>query len=247
MEKLIIPSILTVSDVVSMTDAVLKITLPATEFDVKFRDLYSRNKLIFDRLVKNQKNTLKSGLTDLLFLRNKNRGSAYLCFRYIINGLSLSIIEDVSAKASKLLAILEKHGKDVYRRSYKAESAVLLSLFQEFDSIENQQILADLGLIQYYNSLKAAQGEFDLVSSQKSEEKTLLNKETEAATFVLDEMIPSLTGLVAMLQLYSEIEPAVYSDMFNRVVTSISETNTTARSRQTRKQNKKEEEKPAKA
>ena len=247
MEKLIISSILTVPDVVNMTDSILKITFQGTETDTKFRDLYSRNKVIFDRLVKNQKNTLKSGLTDLLFSSNKNRGSAYLCLRYIIHGMSLSIMDDVSAKANKLLAILDKHGKDVYRLGYNAESAALLSLFHEFDQAENQQLLVDLGLLLYYESLKTAQTDFDSVSTQKSEEKTVMNNDSEAATLIVDEMIPSLTGLVAMLQLYSELEPAVYGDMFNRVVTCISETNAIARSRKTRKQNKKEEAKPAQA
>lgn len=151
----------------------------------------------------------------------------------------------MAGKATKLYAILEKHGKDVYRLGYKAESAVLLSLFQEFDQAENQQLFADLGLLPYYDSLKTAQAEFVLVSTQKSEEKTLLNNDMEAATLILDEMIPALTGLVAMLQLYCELEPAVYSDMFNQVVTCISETNAVARSRKTRKQNQSEEEKPA--
>lgn len=88
MGKLIIPSILTVSDVVNLTDNVLKITLPGTGTDAKFGDLYSRTKLIFDRLVKNQKNTLKSGLTEKLFASDKNRDMSYVSLRYIINGMS---------------------------------------------------------------------------------------------------------------------------------------------------------------
>ena len=248
MEKLIISSLLSVSDVVNLTDEILKITLPAKATDAKFSDLHSKTKLVYDRLVKNQKNTLKSELTDQLLASDKNRDAAYLSFRYMVNGLSLSILEATAAKASKLLAILEKHGKDVYRLGYKAETAILISLFQEFDLPENQQLLTDLSLVPYYQSLKTAQDEFDLVSSQKTDELTLKETDSEAATQVLDEMNPALNNLVAMLQLYSELEPDVYSDMFNRVLTCINETNAVARARKTRKQNQNEAEKtPAQA
>jgi len=245
MEKLIIPSILTVSDVVNLTDNVLKITLPGAPVDSKFGNLYEKNKQIFDRLVKNQKSSLKSEFTDGLVQSDKRRDMAYMAIRDITGGISMSLIEDLAAKGTKLYSIIEKLGTNVYRLGYKAESAILLSLFVEFDKPENQQLLAELGILPYYNSLKEAQASFDSVSSQKSDEKTLQSNESEAATMVLVEMIPALTSLVAMLQLYSELEGGIYTDMFNRVVTAITEINTTARARKTRKQNQKEEVKPA--
>lgn len=243
MEKLIVPSILTVSDVITLTDNILKITLPGTGSDSKFGNLYAKNKQIFDRLVKNQKSTLKSEFTDELVNADKRRDLAYIAFRDITGGISICIIEDLAQKASKLYSIIEKLGKETYRLGYKAESAILLSLFVEFDKPRNQQLLNDLGILQYYNSLKEAQTAFEFVSSQKSEEQTLLNNDSEAATMILGEMIPALTSLVAMLQMYAELEPDIYSAMFNRVVTCISETNTAARSRKTWKQNKVNDEK----
>lgn len=245
MEKLIIPSILTVSDVVNLVDNVLKITLPCTELDTKFSNLYARNKQIFDRLVKNQKSTLKSEFTPELIGCDKNRKSAFICVRDVVGGISLSLLEEQAAKGAKLYAIIEKLGKNLYSLGYKAESALLLSLFVEFDKPENQQLLADLGILPYYVSLKEAQAAFETVSSQKSEEQTLQNSDSEAATMVMVEMMPAFTSLVAMLQLYADLEPAIYGDAYNRVVTCITETNTVARSRKTRKQNLKEEEKPA--
>jgi len=244
MEKLIIPSILTVSDVINLAGNVLKITLPCTELDAKFSNLYTRNKQIFDRLVKNQKSMLKSEFTEELSHCDKDRDLDYMCLRDIIGGISYSRIEELAKKAGKLYSIVEKLGTNAYRLGYKAESAILLSLFVEFDKPENQQLLAELGIIQYYNSLKESQATFESVSSQKSEEQTLQNNESEAATLILGEMVPAFTGLVAMLQLYSQLEPETYSDMFNRVVTCITETNTVARARKTRKQNQKEEVKP---
>ena len=242
MAKLIVPSILTVSDVVSLTDNVLKITLPATGSDLKFSNLYMKNKQIFDRLVKNQKSSLKSEFTDDLIQGDKNRDLGFICLRDIIGGISLCLIPELAEKATKLNSIIEKIGANIFRLSYKTESALLLTLFVEFDKPENQQLLADLGILQYYQSLKAAQSAFDSLSALKSDEKTLQNN-AEAATLVVVEMIPALTSLVSMLQLYAELEGGIYADTFSRVVTCINETNTVARARKTRKQNKPEEEK----
>ena len=245
MAKLIVPSILTVSDVVNLTDNVLKITLPATDSDSKFSNLYMKNKQIFDRLVKNQKSTLKSEFTDDLIQGDKNRDLAFICIRDIIGGISLCLIPEMAEKAIKLNSIIEKIGANIFRLSYKTESALLLTLFVEFDKPENQQLLSDLGILQYYQSLKEAQAAFDSLSAQRSDEKTLQSNGSEAATMVVAEMIPALTSLVDMLQLYAELEGGIYSEMFNRVVTCINETNAVARARKTRKQNKPEEEKAA--
>jgi hypothetical protein len=245
MEKLIVPSILTVSDVVNLADNVLKITLPAADSDLKFSNLYTKNKQIFDRLVKNQKSTLKSEFTDDLIQGDKNRDLAFICIRDIIGGISLCLIPELAEKATKLNNIIEKIGANLFRLSYKTESALLLTLFVEFDKPENQQLLVDLGILQYYESLKEAQAAFDSLSTQRSDEKTLQNNSSEAATTVVVEMIPALTSLVGMLQLYAELEGGIYSDMFNSVVTCINETNAVARARKTRKQNKPEEEKAA--
>jgi hypothetical protein len=245
MEKLIIPSILTVPDVINLTDKVLKITLPCTGMDVKFSNLYQRNKQIFDRLVKNQKSTLKSEFTDDLIHDDKNRDLGFICVRDVIGGISVCLIPEMAEKATKLNSIIEKIGTNLFRLSYKTESALLLTLFVEFDKPENQQLLADLGILQYYQSLKDAQAAFESLSTQKSEEKTLQNNDSEAATMVVVEMIPAFTSLVAMLQLYAELEPDTYGEVYGLVVTLITETNTVARARKTRKQNKPEGEKTA--
>jgi hypothetical protein len=236
MEKLIVPSILTVSDVINLVDNVLKITLPIIENDQKLGVLYEKNKQIFDRLVRNQKSTLKSGYTKELARHDKLRDRAFVAFRDIIGGISISLIDEFANQGNKLYSIIEKLGPDAYRLGYKAESAILLTLFGEFDKPENQGYLNNLGIIAYYNSLKDAQTFFDNVSSKKSDEKTLQSGDTEPATLILEEMLPSFTGFVSLLQLYAELEPDIYSDIFNKVITYITETNTVARARKTRRQ-----------
>jgi len=242
MEKLLIPSLLTVSDVINLADSVLKITLPIIGKDQKLASLYEKNKLIFDRLVKNQKSTLKSEYTSELVRLDKLRDRGFVALRDILGGISVSLVEESAVKGAKLYSIIEKLGTNIYRLGYKVESAILLSLIVEFDTKENQQYLNDLGLSPYYISLKNAHKAFEEGSALKSEEKTLASGDSEAATMVLEEMIPAFTGLVSMLQLYAELEPAIYGEAFNKVATLIAETNTIARARKTRKQTKPEEE-----
>jgi hypothetical protein len=237
MEKLIISSILLVSDVIPMSEQILKFTQPLTEIDPKFRDLHNQTKSIFERLVKNMKSSGKSSLTKDVFFANKNRGNDFICFRDIVHGMSVSTMDDISGKAAKLYAVIDKYGAQTYALGYKAESATLLALFTEFDRPENQQLISDLGILAFYNSLKESENAFISVSNQKSDEKTVQTNESEAATDILPEIFPALTNLVSMLQLYSQLEPATYGDIYKQVVTSITEINTVARARKTRKQN----------
>lgn len=236
MEKLIIPSILMVSDVIPLCERILKVTQPLTESDPKIKDLHIRVTHVYDRLVKNQKNTTKSELTEELIRLDKRRGRAFVAIRDLLHGISISLNEEVALKAAKLYAIIDKFGLQAYRLNYRAETAMLISLFTDFDLEANQKLVSELGLVPFYESLKAAQKEFEMVSEQKSQEKTVHTNESEAATEILEEMFPVLTSLVAMIQLNNEFEPAKYGVIYHQMVTYITDVNVVARARQTRKQ-----------
>jgi hypothetical protein len=236
MEKLIIPSILFISDVIPLSERILKITQQLTESDVKVKDLHTNVSRIYERLVKNQKNTGKSRLTEELILLDKRRDRALIALRDIIHGMSVSLPDETSTNAAKLYAIIDKYGAQIYKLGYKAETAMLISLFNEFDLAVNQKLLTGLNIGMFYESLKAAQIAFDAVSQQRSEEINVKTNESEAATQILEEMFPALISLVAMIQLYYQLEPAKYGTIYNQLNTYITEVNTTARARKTRKQ-----------
>jgi hypothetical protein len=237
MEKLIVPSILSVTDVVSMSDRIFKIIQKLIGHDPKLNGLYEKANLVYKRLVKNQKNTTKSRLTEELVNLDKQRDRAFVALRDILHGMSISLIEEVNSSAAKLYATLDKLGLQAYQLGYKAETAVLISLFADFDLADRTQLLADIGALPFYKSLKNAQAAFDTASSQKSDEKTVLTSETEAATSIMAEMIPALTSLVSLVQLYTQTDAETYGESFNQIVTCITETNATARARKTRKEN----------
>jgi len=242
MEKLIIASLLSVSDGVLMADRILEIILPLTVNDPKLLKLYTTLLSIKKRLVKNQKNSNKSLLTGDLVLLDKRRNRALAALRLILHGMSVSLIEDISRKAAIPYAIITKYGGKVYRMGYKEETANLISLFSDFDLPANNALLADLGILPYYESLKTAQTVFDTASKKKSDQITAQTSDSEAATEILTELIPAMTDLMAMIELNSRLDGDTYSETFNQLVTYINEINAAARARKTRKQNNSEPE-----
>ena len=242
MEKLIIPSLLSVSDGVLMAERFEKTTQPLAEKDPKIKNLHTRVSSVYKRLVKNQKNASKSRLTGELRQLGKRRNRARIAFRDILYGISVSLIEESSAKALKLYAIFEEYGAAGYKPGYKKGTTILISLVSEFDLPANQILLKELNLLPFYESLKTAHEIFDSVSKQKSDEKTTLAADSKPATAILEELIAAMENLLAMIQLNNQIEKETYGEIYNQLVTYINEINTTARARKTRKQNSNDQE-----
>jgi len=242
MEKIIIPSLLLVSDGILISDRMLKISLPLTVNDPKLLKLHTSLTSVYNRLVKNQKYSIRSPLTDQLILLDKRRNNALNAIKSIIYGISVSLIEESGKKASILYAIILKYGAKVYSMGYKEETANLISLFSDFDLPANNALLKDLGILPFYESLKAAHFAFDALCNQKSDHKTVQIVDSEAATAILTELIPAMINLLAMIELNNQFEPEKYSEAYNQLVTYINEINTTARARKTRKQNSTEPE-----
>jgi hypothetical protein len=237
MNKLIIPSLLNVGEVISMADYVLKTTESFTATDPRMNQLHQSLLSAYNRLVKNQKYSPLSQHTLELINRDKRRDRGHISFRDIVQGMSVSIIDEVAALAVPLYALIEKYGTQLYTLGYQAESSLLKSMFADFDKPENQQRMASLNILPYYEALKTAETEFIAINSLKTEEKSASKQDQEAATDVAPEVILAMTKLVALLQVYAEVEPAIYGTSFNNVATFIAELTTAARARKTRKGN----------
>lgn len=242
MEKIIIPSLLSVSDGVLMADRILETTQPLTVNDPKLLKRHTKLSSVKTRLLKNQKKSNKSLLTGDLILLDKRRNYALTAVMNILHGMSVSLIEDISKKATKPFAIISKYGGKSYSMGYKEETSNLMSLFLDFDLPENTKLLTELGVLPFYESLKTAQVAFDTVSKQKSDQKAEQNNDSEAATEILIELIPAMTNVMALIELNNQDDPETYGEVYNKLVTYINEINAAARARKTRKQNSSESE-----
>ena len=236
MEKLIIPSILLVSDLILLSERILEITRPLIGGDDKVSYLHTNLSLIYERLVKNQEDAAKNLFTDELDVLDKRRCRALIELRDAIQGMSVVMPNEMSQKALKLSAIVDKYCADAYQLGYKAETSMLISFIYEFDLPANQALLADLHIIPMFESLKVAQTTYDEVSQKRSEEINKRINETETATQIQEEIIPTLISLSSVIQLYYHLDPAKYGHMYNQMITFIMEVNSSARSRQGRKQ-----------
>ena len=66
--------------------------------------------------------------------------------------------------------------------------------------------------------------------------------DSEPATAILEELITAMEDLLAMIQLNNQMDKATYGEIYNQLVTYITEINTTARARKTRKQSSNDSE-----
>ena len=237
MEKLIIASLLRANDFSYLLTSILKVVAPLTSSDVKLKLLHDRLDDINHRLVQNLKFSKSSLYTDQKAEADKQRDLRFRCVRDQLHGLMFSYDPERATSATQLYAMIEKVGTRLYDQGYKTESSLLEALFDEFDKPGAQVKLSTLNLMSDYQALKTSENEFLAVDSEFQEEKTSREINGEAASDIVDEVVPELNKLVAYMQLYSELEAEMYAGAFNQMVTIINEVNATARARKTRKEN----------
>lgn len=236
MEKLIIPPILLVTDLILLSERILEITRPLIGGDDKVTHLHANLTLIYERLVENQNNAGKNLFEEELDVLDKRRCRALIELRDTIQGMSVAMPNQMSAKASVLSAIIDKYCAQANQPGFKVETSTLISFIYEFDLPANQALLTDLHIIPLYQSLKGAQTTYDEMNQQRSEEINKQVDESESTTQIQEEIIPALISLTSIIQLYYHLDPAKYGLMYNQMITYVMEVNSNARSRQGRKQ-----------
>ncbi len=101
-----------------------------------------------------------------------------------------------------LLAEMDKHGKNIYNLSYKAETAVLENLIKTFDNKGTE--LAALYANHWYALLKEKQGEFEAklrIFTQDLSE----NQQQDAAYLLRPELVQSIYALFRFLPMQVEM------------------------------------------
>lgn len=236
MEKLIIPSILLAGDLMLLSERLLEITRSLIGSNDKISNLHINLSQLYERLVKNQEDAGKNLYADELDILDKRRCRALIGMRDTIQGMSIVLPNEMSPKASKLCEIINKYCAEAYLPGYKAETSMLISFIYEFDLPDNLALLADLHILTQYESLKGAQIAYDEVSQKRSEAINKRVNESESESQIQEEILLALTSLISTIQLYYQLDPAKYGDTYNRMISSITEVNSNARSRQVRRQ-----------
>jgi hypothetical protein len=204
--------------------------------DDKVTYLHANLTLIYEQLVDNQNYAGKNLFEEELGVLDKRRCRALFELLDVIQGMSVALPNEMSSKASDLIAIIDKYCPEAYQPGFKVETSMLVSFIYEFDLPANQVLLTDLHIIPLYQSLKGAQTTYDEVSQQRSEEINKRVNESESTTQIEEEIISALISLTTMIQFYYHLDPAKYGLMYNQMITFIVEVNSNARSLQSRKQ-----------
>ncbi len=244
MKQLFIPSLYSVDELVNIGERTLNFLEPLVESDPKLKKQFQSFEGLYDELVDNQVSTTDGPLTVELALADEKRDQAFRCFKFISQGMSMSLLADSATNGVMVYEVIEKYGIDLYRVGYKAETGLLISVFGELDKTKNQAAMTELGLLPYYESLKTAQTEFDSLHKQSDALKAEASKNKRPASTIKKEYTPELEKLLSLYQLYAELDAENYAESYAQLVEYIKEVNATARARQTRKENEPEEVTP---
>ncbi|MAQ74909.1 MAG: hypothetical protein CL613_01085 [Aquimarina sp.] len=116
--------------------------------------------------------TAKEALTGQVFQADSNRDSTFIALRtHIEAGLRRHRNTEYKTACERLYAIIEKHGKDVYKLPYAEQSTVFTALLQELKSGIVHQDVSTINAGGFVDDLDQDQQEFDTVYTKRNEEK----------------------------------------------------------------------------
>jgi len=236
MNKLIVRSLLNISEIAYIARYVLEYCLALTATDTNLKALHDKLQLLYNKLLDSLEQSGKSPLTAILKSNDKTRDQAFICLRDQLGGASLSLNLERAAAAQKLYAKIEELGIGLYSQGYKAETTLLESLFKAFDKQNAQEKLYQLGLAEDYQALKEAQIAFATVQEERYQEQTA-DDNVGSAGRLTEEMLPVMENILAYLQLFSSMDAAAYKGTYDKIVTLVAGVNAIARARQTKREN----------
>ncbi|TCP25201.1 hypothetical protein EV195_104234 [Tenacibaculum skagerrakense] len=101
--------------------------------------------------------SLGSSLTQGIIELDDRRDKAFMGFKSVINGFSYHYDAAKKVHALNALSAIEKYGKDITRKSYQEETAIISSLITDFESQpELVTAVTELSLTDWLTELKTA-------------------------------------------------------------------------------------------
>ncbi len=180
---------------------------------------------------------LKSELTPEILSADEKRDKCFVGMRDYVYAFRNSTNQSKAEAANRLSAKIENQGWTLYRLSLPKQTASMNALFAELDKPESQADIATLAATDWYADAKNSQTNFESVYQTK------VNKESEVNIPLMKESTRYirffLKGLYSYIEVNTELTPATYkviSDKLDKIITDVS---TIARARQTRKINQK--------
>lgn len=163
------------------------------------------------------------------------RDDLFMAFRDLVSSFRLRRAAELKAAYEKIWPLIEQAGTTLYSLGYTEESGKMEAMFGEMDKTDKQEALTLMNAAGVYTDLKTTQGEFAALYS------TRLNLESEKEYVTVTEARKPtnkhINFLLDAMEHLDEMEPDTHTDLIKKLNQITSTMLTTARARQTRKEN----------
>lgn len=151
-----------------------------------------------------------------------------------LRALANSPKEEQAKKAQKLVAEMEKYGKNLSQLPLREESAVIINLLQDFEQEENKQFIQSLHLEEWVSLLKEQNTAFDTLYKERSEEQSAIQVgKTKEARVALQQAFDILVKTINANAFLNGETP--YQNIAGKINQEINRSITEAKARQTKK------------
>lgn len=217
-------------------DEIIGSLFPQDPFVLKVRPLF---KLSIGDLTKAIGRTTDSVSVELLNDADDNRDTRFLAFRNFTGALTVDKDKKIAEAANYLTDIIRELGWSMHSKGKAVETSLLKSLFERLDTTQATAQLAIIGATEKYTDLKTAQAEYDDIFYSKVDSKTqevypLIRSSRQKALHYLE-------ALLSYIEILAEIDKANFLLASQKIDEVITETESIARARITRKENDKKD------
>jgi hypothetical protein len=193
-----------------------------------------------NELKKSMSKDKKSRYTIKLLEKDAERDNAFICFRDFIKAFRKSN-DNLKKEAAKLLLnIIQKYGFTLYKLPVVQQSDVMNRMMSELKQAKNLEAIKILGAAEQLEIMDVATTEYESLRHEKVDVET--QQEFLHVRTAFRELGADLKDLIKFLALLKKANynPELLPNIISSIEKEITDAMATARSRETRKENRKQ-------
>ena len=182
-----------------------------------------------------------SQFTEELAMLDSDRDNAWMCFYHLVISQGLRLNPIIRKSARIIESVIKLPEMRIHNQGYKEQTATMINFFNRVDSNpELSKAIEDIGGNAVYLELKTAQSTFEAKDAEKVTHSASQTKsESEEA---VKELRKAFDDISQFLNIMSQMSgKAEYAEIAAKINQQIDEINTKVKSRNTRRENAKEE------
>jgi hypothetical protein len=181
--------------------------------------------------------SIDSTQVELLGKKNELRDLRYIGLRDFCKALSVDTDPALAAAGAYLVNIFKDIGWSLQNEGYIKQSSLLKALIDKLEKTPASTALTTIGAVARFTELKTAQTDFEVTYKTKVDAKT--QEEYPKIRDCRISIVRYLGAMLSYVDMMDEIEGGNFSTTVNQIDEVITEFDTIARNRITRKKNEK--------